>query len=572
VYGYGIWYGKIIENQLQYVFTVNPEDVNNCKLLLDAVEKGYLKIVDKLLKYGTDVNKLYKSTYGIGCMLLHVASKNKQEEVAKLLISYEADVNGQDETRKTPIFYSIKNADLKITKLLLTNKANVNARTKKGTTTLHAAVQKGYVKVIEILLEYNADVNRTNKKGLTPLHIAVQKGYVKVIEILLEYNADVNRTNKKGLTPLHIAVQKGYLEVVMFLLKLGANVHSKDELGRTAFHFAAQDVHLEIVKVLLEFGAGIDSNGKFGRTALHNAAQKGNLKVVKVLLKFGASTDSTDEHGSTPLHMAADKGHLEVVEVLLKFGADIDSTDEHGRTALHIAAKEGHENVFTALLEYGADINIMSINNRTPLDCAMARIRSYYIERDNSYSDYYDHGRDIHAYERIVAIYERHVVKMKTANLYVSEKNLQSISTNDEITDYQNECEIEIACMKSEEISNPNVTFYDILTKGVIQLATYAMNENIKPILRSDDYKIKFPIYASMINSNFRKGERRNELLEQGNDIFHVLFNNFPRLPHDCTEKIFSYLSDDDIRTLIDCSKPITVSSPNNFVVYFKSS
>jgi ankyrin repeat protein len=57
---------------------------------------------------------IYGST---GCMPLHVAAKNKQEEVAKLLISFGADVNAQDETGKTPIFYATQNADLKITKL-----------------------------------------------------------------------------------------------------------------------------------------------------------------------------------------------------------------------------------------------------------------------------------------------------------------------------------------------------------------------------------------------------------------------------------------------------------------------
>jgi hypothetical protein len=66
-----------------------------------------------------------------------------------------------------------------------------------------------------------------------------------------------------------------------------------------------------------------------------------------------------------------------------------------------------------------------------------------------------------------------------------------------------------------------------------------------------------------MINSNFRKGEKRKELLEQGYKIFHFLFNNFPRLPHDCTEKIFGYLSDEDLRILIGACKPISVSSPN---------
>jgi len=39
VHGYGREYGKIVENLLLYVFTVSPEDVNNCELLRAAVER-----------------------------------------------------------------------------------------------------------------------------------------------------------------------------------------------------------------------------------------------------------------------------------------------------------------------------------------------------------------------------------------------------------------------------------------------------------------------------------------------------------------------------------------------------
>ena len=52
-------------------------------------------------------------------------------------------------------------------------------------------------------------------------------------------------------------------------------------------------------------------------------------------------------------------------------------------------------------------------------------------------------------------------------------------------------------------------------------------------------------------------------MLEQGNKIFHFLFNSFPLIPHVCTEKIFSYLTDENLRFLIDDCKPVGVSSPN---------
>jgi len=44
-------------------------------LLHAAVKKGYLKIVEELLEYGIDVNKLYKLTYGREYMPLQFAIK-----------------------------------------------------------------------------------------------------------------------------------------------------------------------------------------------------------------------------------------------------------------------------------------------------------------------------------------------------------------------------------------------------------------------------------------------------------------------------------------------------------------
>jgi hypothetical protein len=47
--------------------------------------------------------------------------------------------------------------------------------------------------------------------------------------------------------------------------------------------------------------------------------------------------------------------------------------------------------------------------------------------------------------------------------------------------------------------------------------------------------------------------------MEQGNKIFHFLFNTFPQLPHYCTDKIFSYLSDEDLRIFIAACKPVSI-------------
>ncbi|TGZ53653.1 uncharacterized protein [Temnothorax longispinosus] len=582
--GYGGKYKKIVEDLLEYYgFIADPEDAIDPKLLHAAVEKGYLKIVGDLLKYGANVNTLHNSTFKEGFTPLHSAAKNKQEEVAKLLISYEADINAQDKTGKTPIFYAIENADLKITKLLLTNRANV----KDSSELLNIAVKKECIEIVEALLQHVADINASDKYGRTALHftaLSESKGFFEnftnkdpdtikgeIAKLLLSKGANVDAQTKNGVTTLHAAIQEGYEKVVEALLEYNANVNSRVKSDITPLHLSAQRGNKKISTMLLNKGANVNAKQKNGTTALHIATQKGHKKVVKVLLKCGAKVDSKMKNDITPLHLGAKKGYRKIIETILKFGADINSRDEYGRTALHIASQEGHTEVVATLLEYGSDINITSRNNCTPLDYAMAGIESFYRQLNNRFYNYdsdddycyYDPDRGICLCKVTAEALKRHIVKMKTANLYVSKKNLLLMSSSDEISDFKDDCEKEIASMKSEKINNANISFYDILAKGTSSLAIYMRNENIVLVLKSDDYKTKFPIYASMIGSHFRKGMERKELLEQGNKVFHLLFNNFPELLHDCTEKIFSYLNDEDLRILMDACKPLSISNSN---------
>ena len=567
VHGNGVQYNKIVKNLLQYGFSVNPEHRNNSKLLHAAVQKGYLTIVEELLKYSTDVNILCNSTSINDSMLLHVATEYRQVEVAKLLIRYGADVNAQDKTGNTPIYYAVENAHLKMIKLLLTNKANV----KDNPELLNTAVKKNCKEIIEILLQHGADINASDKYGITALHCTASDKcecldeYTDanninedIAKLLLSKGANVNAQTKSGKTILHAAIYDRNVKVVELLLEYNVDVNSTYKDDRTPLHLSAQEADEVISEMLLNKGANINAKQKDGTTALHIATRYGHEEVVEVLLKCGARIDSKTKKGTTPLHIAAETGYLEIVELLLKFGADIDSKNECGETALHIASNEECTEIVIALLDHGSDVTITTEYSYTALDIVKAGIDSFYSRYcpDDSDSDIFDHS--IIAHEAIADILKCHMIKLKTANLYACNQNLLSITISDdkELSYFQDECEEEIASMKSEKI-DANISFYNILTKGISQLAIYAGNESVVQVLRSDDYKRKFPIYASTINTHFRNGERRKELLEQGAKIFHFFFN-FLGLPRVCAERIFNYLSDEDLRTLMDACKPIS--------------
>ncbi|XP_020297770.1 uveal autoantigen with coiled-coil domains and ankyrin repeats-like [Pseudomyrmex gracilis] len=254
-----------------------------------------------------------------------------------------------------------------------------------------------------------------------------------------------------------------------------------------------------------------------------------------MLLDRGANVNAETRDGTTPLYHAIKFDNMKIAELLLDHGANVNASDESGVTPLCLAVVKVNVEVVALLLDRGANINALSHNDY----CAFS-------------------GRFYR--EEIGECLIQHIVKIKAANLFVSEQ-LLSMSRNYERSELQDKCEKEVAIMKNEKISNTNISFYDILIKDT-NLVIYMRNENVVQVLRSDEYKTKFPIYSSMIKNQFRKGMKKKELLEQGTKIFYF-FCNFPELPLECSEQIFSYLSDNDIRILIDTCKSVSVSILN---------
>jgi ankyrin repeat protein len=595
-------YSQIVNHLLKQGAYVNNASQEGYTPLCLAVQKGHEEVVKLLLEHGAKVDVQDK----VGKTVLHSSVERGHANVVKLLLQCGANVDAQDKFGESVLHSAVVRGYSVIIEHLLKHCPDVS--NKSNRSALNCAVhgrRELYGEIVENLLQYGLTVHPEDGSNCELLHAAVEKGYLKIVQEFLKYGVDVNVLYGTGYMPLHVATLNKQEEVAKLLITYGADVNARDEAGKTPIFYATENADIKITKLLLtnkanvkddpkllsiavqnecgeiiegllEHGADVNASDGCGRTALHfTALGKGRGlfashldssvrgEIAKLLLSRGANVNAKTKNGLTALHAAAEKGYVEVVKVLLEYNADVNSKskDEYGRTALHFASKGGHEQIVTVLLEHGSDINIMSKDNLTPLNLALAGISlvdvmvGYYDFDD----DYYDRHHGVCARGNIAGNLKLHMVKMRTANLYVSEKNLSSISNTKEFSNIQNACEGEIARMKSEKVRNANVSYYDILTKGVSQLAMYAGNESIVHSLRSDDYKIKFPIYATMITSNFRKGVRRKCLLEQGNKMFHFLFNIFPQLPHDCTERIFSYLNDEDLSIFIGPCKPVSI-------------
>ena len=535
---YAIDYGDLKTTKLLLTNKATIKD--NPELLTNATKKKDIEIVELLLKHGADIN----SSDVHGRTALHFAALNRSGRLSKPRLDKDPNINVKGE----------------IAKLLLSRGANVNAKTKDGMTALQAAAHNGYANVVAALLKYNADVNFTYKSDLTAVSLFAHQSNAVIGATQSNKGADTKAKQKDRMTALHIATHKGHKEVVVQLLKGGSKIDSKISHDITPLHIAVQKGHLEIVKVLLKFGACVDSKDEYGATALHVASKKGYTQIVVALLEHGSDVTITNGDDDTALNLA-DHG----ITSFYERRNSSDSDDEY------FFGLNDSFDAFENFDDYHDDYCDSDVYSYDSVDECSSYGRDYIYNPDynsGSDDDSYDHdpGLGIYthiAHAHITQILKCHMIKVRTARLYARNEDLLSISGDDEeLSRFQNECEQEVASMKSGKVGNSSISFYDVLTKGISQLAIYAGNKSMVEVFKSNECKLKFPIYDSMINIQFRKGRRRKEVLDEGSTIFNFFFNNFLGLSFYCTEKIFSYLSDEDLKTLMVACRPISVSSP----------
>ncbi|XP_065556639.1 uncharacterized protein LOC136024964 [Artemia franciscana] len=268
--------------------------------------------------------------------------------------------------------------------------------------------------------------------------------------------------------------------------------------------------------------------------------------------------------GSSPLHEAALEGDSQTLKLLLQHGARVNSKDNYGRTALHYACFRARDRAVETLLEYGSDINIMSTQGYMALDLISDLIAAWMGPPALPGRDFfvYDFVRRWREKTAIHIIY--HIIKMKAANIYVVQENERSKSfikhyidfNDDDERKFLDQCKTELARMKRKKIVNSTISFYDILGKGVGSLAAYMRNEHVVEVLTTSNYEKEFPLYASILKNNFSEGMKRNELLETA----HESFNSYTELPYVCADKIFRYVSNEDLRNVRYAFEPHCIS------------
>lgn len=289
-----------------------------------------------------------------------------------------------------------------------------------------------------------------------------------------------------------------------------------DKLGNTPLHRVKET---GMAERLLKHGVDVNTRNSAGKTPLANAA-KYNEDIVPILLRYGADVKIADTYGVTPLHRATTE---KAARLLLEHGADPNSRVLGGGTPLHFAAQNRIGEVVSVLLEYGADINVEDKKGFTVLD-AVSRYNNIESRKNDSegFALTLDKGFDEieltdENFRSIDRIIKSHIIKLKAASLFLSEKNLEAISysmgeSEDKIKrrynppnyqhslfKYELECREELKVLKGHKL-NEMLTVYDVLrTKKPF----YALDEVVVASLKSIDYS-QYPNYEFLIKNKYK--------------------------------------------------------------------
>lgn len=182
---------------------INYTDENGFNPLNITIESGDMELTKFLITNGANVNSLMQD----GVSLIGYAIAQNNMDLLQILIENGANVNytGGDSWANTPLQTASRLGLDNVVRILLSRNADINAVDMNGNTALHTAALNSQLSVVKLLLEKNPNLDIQNKVGNTALHLAVISGNIDIVGELVLKGANTRIRNNDGKYPRDIA-------------------------------------------------------------------------------------------------------------------------------------------------------------------------------------------------------------------------------------------------------------------------------------------------------------------------------------------------------------------------------
>ena len=171
--------------------------------LAEGVQNNDVVTVNRVLQCDNVGRKNFNVNGSLYDSLLHVAARNNNYEICKMLLKFGADVNKLNLDDQSPLNVAETNTNYSICKLLVKRRKRKEKRILYNKA-LHIFARKNDLTTCKKLIN-SVNVNETDEKDRTPLHVAVIFANDKVCELLLEHGAEVNTKDSYNDSPIQLA-------------------------------------------------------------------------------------------------------------------------------------------------------------------------------------------------------------------------------------------------------------------------------------------------------------------------------------------------------------------------------
>ena len=337
----------------------------------DAIQRGDIELVRNIAENGGPSFDINKPGRVCGRLPIYWAVKRGLLDMARVLLSLGADVNGMSHVhtdqgnwafydKEPPLLTAVRHRHIAMVKLLLREGADPNMQTLfSGKTALHVAAAQENVSLVRILLEQGASPDIPRHNGGTPLHSAATSWcYCKsqcsgarassrrkrrqherqclVLQMLSDAARD--EAYEDFLPPLYAAVVIARCtEKAAILLKAGGDINFRPSSpmhwrNETALHFAAHRNNTGMVQFLINNEAILDVTDGNGETPLSKNIREVPRSVIPPrLIVHGASVAVKDRYNRSLIDLClARTDRVDLCRLLVFAGCKVTKTSQPG--------------------------------------------------------------------------------------------------------------------------------------------------------------------------------------------------------------------------------------------------
>eukprot|EP00919_Chromeraceae_sp_WS-2016_P012558 GHVR01029366.1.p1 GENE.GHVR01029366.1~~GHVR01029366.1.p1 ORF type:complete len:994 (+),score=171.20 GHVR01029366.1:1139-4120(+) len=349
---------------------IQGADVNGCSNippLMIAVGLGDIGVVETILNWNPDVNKMSTITYfeynattqavllghlEIATLLMkephggllilpnmELIKENSKESVEFILGTLKKDQKKIEEFAATHLATAAMHGDTETVKLLVAYVKDKNI----VNDALYKSIQRGNINTCEVLISSGGDIYSNTLFILS----TVTRNHHKLLRLFTDES--INSFEEDGCKLLTHASVQGNLETVMALLpRCDTNHinHANSTMG-TPLQIACEKGNVEIAKAIIRYA---EPNAVSNERTVKNhppltlAVLNDDITLVKAIA-YNVHVDHRSEvDGSTALHWAVEDSNLPMVKLLLSLRAHANIKDNDGKTALDMVDTTTNKN------------------------------------------------------------------------------------------------------------------------------------------------------------------------------------------------------------------------------------